>query len=400
MDDNNNRLLIKNARLYTPGDVWDPGWMLVEGGRIRLLQPGEPPEFPQGLISRSLDAQQLNLLPGLVDVHVHGGVGFEVMDASPDKLCELARYYARHGVTAFLPTTWTASRKDTMNALLAIGQVMGPVEHGAAILGTHLEGPYLNAARCGAQDVSLIRRADREEALEFLDTGLVRMMTVAPEFAENEWLIDECVQRGITVSAGHTAATYEQIEAFAHRGVRQMTHTFNAMTSLSHREPGTVGAAMAFNEIDCQLIADNIHVHPAVMDILVKVKGVQRVILVTDAIRGAGLPDGEYPIGDRTITVKDGAVRLPDGTLSGSTLTMDKALQNIMTAARLDLAEAWPMSSLNAARSIGVSNRKGSLEVGKDADLVLLDDACKVYLTLVEGQIAWSETSLLTNLKK
>jgi N-acetylglucosamine-6-phosphate deacetylase len=394
MDENNSRILIKNARIYTPNDVWDPGWMLVEAGLIRLMQPGEPPEFPQGFIDRSLDAQRLHLLPGLIDIHVHGAVGCEVLDGSPDKLCEMARFYAMHGVTGFLPTTWTASREDILKALTAVGQVMGPVEHGAAILGAHLEGPYLNPARCGAQDVNLIRPAERSEALEFLDSGLVRMMTLAPEIPENKWLIDECVRRGVTVAAGHTSIGFAELEGLSRRGVRQMTHTFNAMTGLSHREPGTVGAAMAVNEIDCQLIADNIHVHPAVMKILVNAKGRSRVILITDAIRGAGLPDGDYALDDRVITIKDGAVRLPDGTLAGSTLTMDKALMNIMAAAQLSLAEAWPMTSLNAARSIGISNRKGSLEAGKDADLVLLDDACKVAWTMAAGRIVWSETSL------
>ncbi len=394
MKKNNPRILIKNARIYTPNDVWDPGWMLVEEGLIRLMQPGEPPEFPQGFIERSLDAQRLHLLPGLIDIHVHGAVGFEVLDASPEKLCEMARFYATHGVTSFLPTTWTASREDILKALTAIGQVLGPVENGAAILGAHLEGPYLNPVKCGAQDVNLIRPAERSEALEFLDSGLVKLMTVAPEIPENRWLIDECVRRGITLAAGHTSVGYAELEALARRGIRQMTHTFNAMTSLNHREPGTVGAAMALNEIDCQLIADNIHVHPAVMKILVNAKGTRRVILVTDAIRGAGLPDGDYPIDNRVVTIKDGAVRLPDGTLAGSTLTMDKALVNIMAAAQLSLAEAWPMASLNAARSIGISNQKGSLEIGKDADLALLDDTGKVHLTVVAGRVAWSEASL------
>ncbi len=392
MNNNDARILIKNARTYTLGEVWEQGWMLIEEGIIRLLQPGEPPEFPQGTINRLIDAGGMHLLPGMIDIHVHGAIGFEVMDASPERLCDMARFYARHGVTSFLPTTWTAGRKEILDALAALGKTVGPVEGGATILGAHLEGPYLNPARCGAQDASLIRRAGREEAMEFLDSGLVKLMTLAPEFPENEWLIDECMRRGITVSAGHTSASFEQMQKLALRGVRQTTHTFNAMTGLNHREPGTVGAALALDEIDCQLIADNIHVHPAVIKMLVRSKGTGRVILVTDAIRGAGLPDGEYPIDKRTITVKDGAVRLPDGTLAGSTLTMDLALKNVMAAAQLSLAEVWPMASLNPARSIGISNRKGSLEAGKDADLILLDDQYNVHLTVSAGRIAWSAT--------
>jgi N-acetylglucosamine-6-phosphate deacetylase len=253
----------------------------------------------------------------------------------------------------------------------------------------HLEGPYLNPDRCGAQDVRLIRRADREEALEFLDSGVIRLLALAPEYEENLWLIDECVKRGITVSAAHTAASYEQMQTAAAHGVTQATHTFNAMTGLNHRQPGTVGAALTLPQISCELIADNIHVHPAVQKILLDVKSPSGVILITDAIRAAGLPEGEYMLDERSVSIQDGAVRLADGTLAGSILTMERALQNLCSATGRSLVELWVTSSLNAARAIGISSRKGSLEVGKDADLVLLDDSFQVHLTVVQGEIAY-----------
>jgi N-acetylglucosamine-6-phosphate deacetylase len=386
-----NRCLITNAHLYTPGGHWQPGWLLTEGQTIRALGPGQPPPFEPGADLRSIDARGQAVIPGFIDLHVHGAMGHEAMDASPAGLHEMACFYARHGVTAFLATTWTASRRETQAVVDMVRQLKVGLEGGARVLGVHLEGPFLNPARCGAQDISLIRRAARDEALEYLDSGVVRLVALAPEFPENVWLLEECVRRGIRVSAGHTAATYAQVQAAVQLGLRQVTHCFNAMTGLAHREPGTVGAAMSLAEIQCELIADNIHVHPAVQKILVAAKGPLGVILITDAVRGAGLPDGEFALGDRTVFIRNGAAHLPDGTLAGSILTMDRALRNVMAASGLPLAEAWPMSSLNAARALGVSAAKGSLEVGKDADLVMLDQKMEAGLTMVEGQIVWEK---------
>jgi N-acetylglucosamine-6-phosphate deacetylase len=387
------RILVTNAHLYTPTGDWKPGWLLVEGKTIQALGPGLAPALASDSLAKTIDAQGQALLPGFIDLHVHGAMGHEAMDASRTGLQEMARFYARHGVTGFLATTWTAGHEETQAVLEMVRNLaeQRTLEGGASVLGVHLEGPYLNPVRCGAQDVSLIRRAEREQALGYLDSGVVRLLALAPEFPENLWLLDECVRRGITVSAGHTAASLEEMQFAVQHGVRQVTHCFNAMTGLSHREPGTVGAAMSLPEINCELIADNIHVHPAVQKILVDVKGPSRVILITDAVRGAGLPDGDYPIGERTITIRDGAARLPNGTLAGSILTMDRALRNILQNTGLSLSAAWPMSSLNAARAIGLSSSKGSLEVGKDADLVLLDKDLNVLLTMVEGQVVFKE---------
>jgi N-acetylglucosamine-6-phosphate deacetylase len=384
------RLLIHNARLFTPYQAGRMGWLLVEDRQIRSIGFGDVPKFSDGHPLQQLDAQGQRLLPGFIDLHVHGAMGHEVMDASPGGLQEMARFYASHGVTSFLATTWTATRDSILKALEMVEEMRGPIEGGATLLGVHLEGPYLHPARCGAQDVRLIRRAEREEAIKFLDSGMIRLLALAPEFDENLWLIDECVKRGITVSAAHTTANYEQMQRAAAHGVTQTTHTFNAMQGLSHREPGTVGAALTIPEICCELIADNIHVHAAVQKILVDVKKPAGVILITDAVRAAGLPEGEYMLDDRPVTIREGAVRLADGTLAGSILTMERALQNLCTATGRPLEELWVTSSLNAARAIGVSSRKGSLEAGKDADLVLLDDSFHVIFTVAEGQVVYS----------
>jgi N-acetylglucosamine-6-phosphate deacetylase len=384
------RLLIHNAHLFTSNHSGLMGWLLIENGLIKAIGFGNTPNFSEDAFVQVLDAQGHNLLPGFIDLHVHGAMGHEVMDASPSGLEEMARFYASHGVTSFLATTWTASRPAIMNAFELVEEMQGPIQGGATLLGVHLEGPYLNPARCGAQDVNQIRRAEREEALEFLDTGMIRLLALAPEYEENLWLIDECVRRGITVSAAHTAANYEQMQKAVAHGVTQLTHSYNAMQGLGHREVGTIGAAMTLPQVQCELIADNIHVHPAAQRILVDVKGPSGVILVTDAIRAAGLPEGEYMLDERPVRIQEGAVRLADGTLAGSVLTMERALQNVCAATGRALAEIWVMSSLNAARAIGVSSQKGSLEVGKDADLVLLDGSFNVHLTIVEGEIVYS----------
>lgn len=379
-------LLIVNAEIITPTAHWQRGWLLCQDGRIDRMSDGDPPTF-DGI--ETIDAAGLTLLPGFIDVHVHGGVGHEVMDAQPETLSHLAKFYAEHGCTSFLATTWTDTRERIRAALQNVAQHIGAQPNGATILGAHLEGPYLHPEKCGAQNAEHIRRAQPDEALEFLDIGVIRLLALAPEYDENHWLIRECVRRGITISAAHTSATYDQIRAAVAMGLKQTTHTYNAMTGLHHREPGTLGAALTMSEIRCEVIADNIHVHPGAMNLLYRAKGADGVILITDAVRGAGMPDGEYPIDDRVTIVRDGAVRLPDGTLAGSTLTMDKALRNFMQATNRPLSELWQCSSLNAARAIGVSAKKGSIEVGKDADLVLVDSSINVHLTVVEGRIVY-----------
>ena len=385
------QILIHNAHIYGPSRDWYPGWLLVSDRKISLIGAGTPPNFDREANVRMIDAGSKNVLPGFIDVHAHGGMGHEAMDASADGIKSMAQFYAQHGVTAFLPTTWAATGEAITGVIDTVSGIIGPVANGATILGVHLEGPYLNPKHSGAQDIKLVRPADREEALKFLESGIVRLITMAPEFPENEWLIAECVRRGITVSLGHTAATFDQVKKAVQMGVTHDTHTYNAMVGLSHREPGTVGGVMTCPEIQCELICDNIHVHPAAQKILIAAKSPAGIILVTDCTRGTGMPEGDYPIDNRIITIRDGIARLPDGTIAGSILTMERALKNAMEASGLTLMEAWPMTSLNAARNIGVSSQKGSIEVGKDADLVMLDDELDVQMTIAEGAVVFEK---------
>jgi N-acetylglucosamine-6-phosphate deacetylase len=382
----NTPLLLANARIVTPSGIIESGWLLSRENRIAEIGSGVPPALAD--TQTVIDADGLTALPGFIDLHVHGGDGADCMDGITDALDHMARFFARHGVTGFLPTTWTAPAGAIRRALATIAAHQGPRPDGATILGAHLEGPYLNPARAGAQDPNQIRRAARQEALAFLEYGVVRLVALAPEYDENRWLIEECARRGIAVSAAHTAATYDDIVHATTLGLSHATHTFNAMGTLHHREPGTVGAVLSHDRIACELIADNIHVHPAAQRILFAAKGLHRVILITDAVRGAGLDDGAaYEQDGRRVVVRNGASYLPDGTLSGSGLTMDRALHNFSQAIGQPVEALWPTASLNAARSIGLSHRTGSLEVGKDADIVLVDAASSVHLTVALGQI-------------
>jgi N-acetylglucosamine-6-phosphate deacetylase len=378
--------LIHHARLFTLARIIENAWLWVREGRIYAIGAGEAPVI-DGVIL--LDAAGAALLPGFIDVHVHGALDRDTMDASPDSLRAMAQFYARHGVTSFLATTWTDTDARIQRALEAVAGCVGPMPDGATLLGVHLEGPYINAEKRGAQREQDVRRAERAEALRYLDAGVIRLLSLAPEFEANHWLITECVRRGITVSVAHTAATYAHMVRAVELGLTHATHTFNAMMPLTHREPGTVGAAMTLPEIRCELIADNIHVHPAAMQVLYRAKGRDGVILITDAVRCAGLPDGDYQLDDRPVVVSGGAVRLPDGTLAGSTLTMERALQNFMAVTAEPLETLWPVTSLNAARAAGVAARKGSIEVGKDADLVLLDADLRVQWTMAEGRVVF-----------
>lgn len=377
-------VVIRNGMLVGVGDTCALGWIKIVDGKIAGIGRGAAPEG-----GRQIDAGGRFVFPGFIDVHVHGALGVAVMDGKAESLRTMARCFARYGVTAFLPTTWTGSRADTQAALENVARCTGPQPDGATIIGAHLEGPYLNPERCGAQQVGHIRRAGREEATAFLEIGVIRLAALAPEFSENQWFLEECVRRGVAVSAAHTSATFAQMEDMVRRGMRQVTHMYNAMSPLHHREPGVVGAALLLPELRCELIADNIHVHPAAMAVLYRAKGRGGIILISDAVEAAGMPEGSCTVDGREVVVADGAVRLPDGTLAGSILTMDRALRNLARATGERIENLWESASLNAARAIGIENRKGRLAEGLDGDVAILDRDGQVWQTIAEGRVVY-----------
>ncbi len=378
--------IILGGRVVMPFRVLERGTVIIRNGRIVEVSEGaRAPSAGETVIQ----AEGLTVAPGLVDIHVHGAVGYDTMDATPEAIQAMARFFARHGVTGFLPTTMTANREDTLAAIRNVTRCLGPCAGGAEVLGLHLEGPYVNESQAGAQLVSAIRPAGREEYEPFFQAGPVRLITLAPEVPENRELIPYALARGAAVSLGHSQASYEEVLEAVALGASQATHTFNGMPPLHHRQPGIVGAVLSCDDLRAQLIVDLIHIHPAVVKIVVRAKGPERTILVTDAMRAAGLSDGLYDLGGQAVTVQRGEARLASGRLAGSTLTLEWAVRNAMDAAQLPLEQALQMATITPAQSLGLAGRKGSLEPGKDADVILLDEGLEVALTMVRGEVVY-----------
>jgi N-acetylglucosamine-6-phosphate deacetylase len=376
---------IVNGRVLTDAGFVSDTIVLVREGKIAALAPRLDPGFAGDI----LDAQGKIVAPGFLDIHVHGGAGADTMDAAPQALETIAVFAAAHGVTGFLPTTVTGSQADTMAAICAVAEYARGRHPGAQALGVHLEGPYLNAANLGAQNPRFVRAPQADEYSELFALGNVRLISVAPEIPGSAELIRYAVAQGAAVAIGHSSASYAQVLEAVAQGLTQATHTYNAMSPLHHREPGASGAALTCDRIYAQVIVDLIHVHPAMVKLLVRAKGLLRTVLITDAMRAAGMPDGEYDLGGQQITVKNGEARLPAGNLAGSTLTMERAVRNVMRAADLSLPEALRLASLTPAESIGLAGRKGRLAPGWDADIVLLDEQVNVALTMVGGQVVY-----------
>ena len=350
-----------------------------------------------GLEGPFVDGGGCTLLPGFIDVHIHGSGGADVMDATAEGLETMSRFLVRHGVTGFYATTVTASHAATLAAVENVSRYVestaggksGHTATGARVLGVHLEGPFLSAEYPGAQNQAHIRPPSAAEFEELLAAGPVRMVTLAPEVAGADALIGMATAAGVRVVLGHTAATFEEATSAVDAGVSQATHTYNAMTGLHHRQPGALGATLSDDRIYAQLIADGIHVHAAAMRILGRCKGPARTLLISDAIGAAGMPEGRYEMGRLPVIVKDGACRLEDGTLAGSVLTLDAALRNFMAATGWPLVQAWPATSLSQAQAMGIDREVGRIRPGARADLVLLDGEAQVAATVVGGRLAY-----------
>ena len=377
------RLLLTDCFLYTP-EEYGPGEVLVVNGRI--AEVARRVETRQG--AEVVGLEGAILAPGLIDLHVHGGNGVDTMDGEAGAIAGLSAFVAAHGVTGFLPTTVTAPLPEIERALKAVRRAVDGELPGAQVLGVHLEGPFFNRRRAGAQPLNWCVDPARDALQRLLATGegLVRMMSLAPELPGALAAIETLTQHGIVASVGHTDATYAQAQAAFAAGARHVTHLFNAMSPLHHREPGVVGAALTTDGVMVQLIADGLHLHPATLAVVVRCKGVDEVLLITDAIAGAGLPDGEYTMGRQRVIVRNGEARTPAGNLAGSTLTLERAVANMVRLVGVPLSSSLQMASLNPARVLGLAQRKGRLAPGYDADLVCLDADFNVRLTVVGGR--------------
>ena len=373
-------ILLENCRTPAVGRVA----VRVREGRI--VEVGAGVEATPG--ERVLDAGGRRLIPGLIDVHIHGAGGADVLDGSEAALRTVSQALARLGVTGFLGTSFV--RPGGNEHLVAAGEAVGRDLGGARLLGLHLEGPFLNPARRGgipAENLYPPAPGALEEILELTRGGL-RMMTIAPEVPGALELVAELGARGVVASFGHSDATYAQARAGIAAGIRHATHLYNAMRGLHHREPGPL-VALQEAGASVQLIADDVHVSAPVVAFTRRVFGDDRVVLITDGMRTVGLPDGRYRFGDKEYESRDGAARYLDGTLIGTSLSLLQVMRRYREYTGCSLAEAVRAASLNPARVLGLEGRLGEVAPGRDADLVLLDDDDSVRATLVGGRVVY-----------
>ncbi|MEW6724021.1 MAG: N-acetylglucosamine-6-phosphate deacetylase [Bacillota bacterium] len=375
-------LLIVGGRIVTETAVLDPGWLLVRSGTIAAMGAGRPP----GIAGTTLDARDLTVVPGFIDLHTHGRAGLDVMEPSADALNHLGLAMAATGVVAYLATLWAAPITTLSTLLARYSLHLSDPPTGARCLGLHLEGPYLNPARRGAQPLPALAQANPAALLQLGAEyrGLIRLVTLAPELPMGQEIVTELTKQGIIVSLGHSEASYEQAQAAVEAGLSHCTHTYNALPALHHRAPGALGALLTDDRVSCEIIADLHHVHPAAIRLLVQAKGLDRVVAITDSIPAAGLPDGEYCMARQVITVANSTARLTTGELAGSLISMNQALRNLVEVVGLSLPEAIRLTSANPARRLGMAGR-GLIAAGYRADLAFLDQAYRVRQTLLDG---------------
>jgi len=373
------RWVLQAGALLLPDGLGGPGFVLIDDGRIAHVGAGMHPR-------PDLDWSDAALVPGFVDLQINGAAGCDFLSPTPEGLAAAHAHMVRSGVVAYLPTLISAPER-TLRAALAFFAEHASRSRAPRILGVHLEGPFLSPALPGAHSPAYLR----PPSIQWIDSlladfrGLVRVITLAPELTGALDVIEHLVGNGIVVAVGHSAATFTEAMAAFDHGARLATHVFNAMRPFHHREPGVSGAALAHPRVTCSLIADIVHLHPATLRQVAALKGPERTALITDGISAAGAK-GTHTLGDRVVTVKDGAPRLPNGTLAGSILTMDQAVDH-MVGVGIDLGDAAMMASLTPARVLGTDG--GVLAVGRSADLVALDPSRRVRATVVGGDLAY-----------
>jgi len=376
--------LFSGMMLWPDGRL-EAGDLLVEGGQIAAMAaPNQIARQPEQQQIIPIPAGSL-LAPGLIDTQINGAFGHD-FSRTPRQIGTAARHLPSFGVTSFLPTLVSSPMERYRSAIQAV-QSITPEPEAATILGLHLEGPYLSSNMPGAHAMQYLRRPRLDE-LHYFDPDFVRIMTVAPELPDVIPLIQALAARRICVGLSHSVASYDQTIAAMEAGACFGAHIFNAMGGLHHRYPGIVGALLAEPGLTVSLIADGVHIHPALLNVVVKAKGPQGVCLISDGVAAAGLGEGEYYLGEQKVTADSNTVRLANGTLAGTALTLDQAVRNMVNLAGQPAAAALQMASTSPADLLGLSH-KGRLAPGCDADLILLDENLTVTLTMIKGKIVY-----------
>jgi N-acetylglucosamine-6-phosphate deacetylase len=378
-------LVLTNAAVVMTDRLIERGTVMIDSGLIvSVAESQSAPQVP------ALDLSGLVLLPGFIDVHIHGAVGVDVMDATAADLQSVSDYLASQGVTSWLPTFVPASDENYASATAAIAEA-AKSSSGARIVGVHYEGPFVNSAQCGALHTEYFKTYTNPDDLSFLTVpeNAVRMITLAPEVSGAVELVRELKKRGWVISIGHTRADLKVLDDACDAGARHMTHFMNAMAPLHHRTPGPVAWGLSRNDVTFDLIADGIHLDPFMLRLLLKIKGARGISLISDAIAAAGKGDGDYQIWGETISVKNGRTANAAGSIAGSVISMLDAVRLLRS---LDVSYVYlaSMASSNPAQLLGLDHDCGSIDIGKRADLVALDENGKVKLTIIAGRVAYT----------
>ncbi|MDN3018855.1 N-acetylglucosamine-6-phosphate deacetylase [Paenibacillus sp. BSR1-1] len=397
MNLNLNHILLKGIRVYSDDQIIEDGYIKIENEKI--IELGTLSE-----LTNEDNYQIIELLghfkavPGFIDVHIHGVAGADTMDATSEALDTMVRALPQEGTTSFLATTMTQEGKQIEQALINAGNyIKNQYPQGTAeILGIHLEGPFVNAKMAGAQPIQHIVDPDLDLFKEWqrLSNRSIKLVTLAPEQPGGLEMIRYLKENGVIASLGHTNATYEQVEDAIVAGANHVTHLFNQMRGLHHREPGVVGAAFLHDELKAEIIVDGVHVRPEMVHLAYKQKRSDGLLLITDSMRAKCLKNGMYDLGGQEVTVQDGKATLATGTLAGSILKLGHAVKNILTYTGCSLEEAIEMASVNPAKQLNIFERKGSIAAGKDADIVILDDKMEVVMTFCRGTLAYKKEDI------
>lgn len=381
-----NNVLIKNCLLYSSANSQELNDILVENGVIKKISPANSSLHADHMI----DADSLILAPGFIDVHIQGAGGADVLDGTHDALKAMSEALAMSGTTGFLATT-VAKPVTSNHHLKVIAENTGKDLGGAEILGIHLEGPFINPLKKGGLDPNSIYPYSLEALNEILDAADKKlcMMTIAPELSGNLDLISKLKELGIIASFGHSDATYEETLSGFNAGINHVTHIFNAMPSMNHRKPGPLLAIFENESASVQIISDGVHLHPGIVNLIYKNIGIDRCICITDGIQAIGMPEGRYFYNGKEYESKDGSARYLDGTLIGTAVGLNRIASRFKRFTRCSLKEAVDTVTKNPAKLLGIYDRKGSIEIGKDADLVLMNDEFDVKTTLVKGKIVF-----------
>ncbi|OQP04483.1 N-acetylglucosamine-6-phosphate deacetylase [Geobacillus sp. 44B] len=388
------RRLLKNAVIYAETGKIEQGYVLTEGDKI--VEVGPMSSCPASSEAEVVELDpSFSVVPGFIDVHIHGASGADVMDATDEALRTMAKTLPKEGTTSFLATTMTAPIEQIERALQNVAQYIDSSNPSgeAEVLGIHLEGPFISPKRAGAQHPKNIIEPNIElfQKWQNIANGHIRLVTLAPEEKNGLALTAYLKEHGVVASIGHSDAVYKQVKAAIDAGVKHATHLFNGMRGIHHREPGVAGAVLMHEEVICELIADGVHVAPEMIRFAYQNKGSAGLILITDAMRAKCLGAGTYELGGQEVTVQGEKATLRDGTLAGSILKLGDAVKNAMVYTGCTLEDIIRMTSWNPAKQLGVLDRKGSIRAGKDADLVVLNERHDVVMTICRGKLAYSK---------